>query len=188
MTHFLRFTDEPAFHAACESAGLWINDGNPRPLLLSHTHILDVIGPIAQVKVTGSVINWSYEDEGIVFRVGLNADHTGWEYSATATENSELLIATYNVSFFNQDTGDHDNARLEVNMQDGELTVERLVYGDEDNPETVTTKTPASNRVDTVNSSFDAWHVNAKFTAGLPDGWDAYLVTPSSPVRVFAGG
>ena len=32
----------------------------------------------------------------------------------------------------------------------------------------------------------DAWHVNAKLQQ-LPDGWDTYLVAPSSPVRVFAG-
>lgn len=30
------------------------------------------------------------------------------------------------------------------------------------------------------------WHVNAKLQQ-LPDGWDAYVVTPTSPVRVFAG-
>jgi hypothetical protein len=27
----------------------------------------------------------------------------------------------------------------------------------------------------------------AKFTADLPADWDTYLVTPASPVRVFAG-
>lgn len=99
MTYFLRFTDEPAFYAACESAGLWIDDGSPRPLLLSHAHILDVIGIITE--------------------------------------------------------------------------------GGEWNPETGKEITPPT--------TLDGWHVNAKFTAGLPDGWDAYLVTPMTPVRVFAG-
>ena len=49
------------------------------------------------------------------------------------------------------------------------------------------TNTDATNSTDTLDPSFDAWHVNAKFTTGIPSGWDAYLVTPSSPVRVFAG-
>jgi hypothetical protein len=92
MTYFLRFTDEADFTTACESAGLWIGDSDPRPLLLSHTHILDVIGTITET-------------------------------------------------------------------------------GEEITPPTV----------------LDGWHVNAKFTADLPADWDTYLVTPASPVRVFAG-
>ena len=48
MTYFLRFTDEAAFIGACESAGLWIDGDSPCPLLLSHTHILDVIGIITE--------------------------------------------------------------------------------------------------------------------------------------------
>jgi len=30
----------------------------------------------------------------------------------------------------------------------------------------------------------NGWHVN--YIGELPDGWDAYLVTPEQPVRVFA--
>ena len=48
MTCFLRFADEATFVTACESAGLWISCSAPRPLLLSHTHILDVIGTITE--------------------------------------------------------------------------------------------------------------------------------------------
>lgn len=98
MTYFLRFTDEAAFTSACESAGLWIADESPRPLLLSHTHILDVIG--------------------------------------TITEGGEWDPET----------------------------------GDEITPPTV----------------LEGFHVNAKLPE-LPAGWDAYQVTPSSPVRIFAG-
>lgn len=32
----------------------------------------------------------------------------------------------------------------------------------------------------------EGFHVNAKLPE-LPAGWDAYQVTPSSPVRIFAG-
>ena len=32
----------------------------------------------------------------------------------------------------------------------------------------------------------DGWHVNAKLPE-LPAGWDTYVVTPASPVRIFAG-
>ena len=186
MTHFLRFTDEPAFHAACESAGLWINDGNPRPLLLSHTHILDVIGPLAQGSAT--LLTCSVEDVTPTLAVGLTADQTGWEYSFTPPELEPgvTLTATFAVNFSNQNTGDFDSATLEVTTDGETTTVERLLYDPED-PETVTGREPALNTSDDLGATFDAWHVNAKFTAGLPDGWDAYLVTPSSPVRVFAG-
>jgi len=99
MTYFLRFEHEGIFQAACMHAGLWIDDDSPRPLLLSHTHILDVIG--------------------------------------TITEGGE----------WDPDTGE----------------------------------------VITPPVVLPGWHVNAKFTTGLPDGWDTYLVSPSSPVRIFAG-
>lgn len=99
MTCFLRFADEATFVTACESAGLWISGSAPRPLLLSHTHILDVIG--------------------------------------TITEGGE----------WDPETGE-------------EITSPTVLEG---------------------------WHVNAKFTTDLPADWDAYLVTPTSPVRVFAG-
>ena len=186
MTHFLRFTDEPAFHAACEAAGLWINDSNPRPLLLSHTHILDVLGPLAQV--TAEQLSISDEEQTITFSVGLTADQTGWEAQLTppAVEPGTTLTATYAVNFSNQRTGDFDSATLEATINSDSVTVNRLIFDPED-PETVTDRVPATNSTDTLGASFDAWHVNAKFTAGLPDGWDAYLVTPSSPVRVFAG-
>ena len=178
MTHFLRFTDEPAFHAACEATGLWINDSNPRPLLLSHTHILDVLGPLAQVTSSDATI-----------AVGLTADHTGWEYTFTPPadlEPGETFSATATVNFSNQNTGDFDSAVLEVSSDGETTTINRLIFDPEDF-ETVTGREPATNSTDTLGPSFDAWHVNAKFTTGLPDGWDAYLVTPSSPVRVFAG-
>lgn len=99
MTYFLRFADEAEFAVACEAVDLWIADDSPRPLLLSHTHILDVIG--------------------------------------TITEGGEWDFET----------------------------------GEEITPPTV----------------LDGWHVNAKFTDGLPDGWADYLVAPANPVRVFAG-
>jgi hypothetical protein len=78
MTYFLRFTDETAFNTACNDAGLWIDDNNPRPALISHTHTIDVLGPLVQVSFTGNSINWSDEDEGIIFNVALNDDKTGW--------------------------------------------------------------------------------------------------------------
>jgi hypothetical protein len=40
--------------------------------------------------------------------------------------------------------------------------------------------------LDVIGSIDDlaGWHVN--YIGELPDGWDQYLVTPESPVRVFA--
>ena len=45
MTHYLRFPDETTGLAALDAAGLLDADGNP--LTASHTHALDVIGPIS---------------------------------------------------------------------------------------------------------------------------------------------
>ena len=44
MTHYLRFSDEKTGMAALDAAGLLSDDG--APLVASHTHALDVIGPI----------------------------------------------------------------------------------------------------------------------------------------------
>lgn len=48
MTHYLRFPDEKIGMAALDAAGLLFTDedGNTSPLTASHTHALDVIGPI----------------------------------------------------------------------------------------------------------------------------------------------
>jgi len=99
MTYFLRFDHEGILQAACMHAGICIDHVSPRPLPLSLSLILDVIG--------------------------------------TVTEGGE----------WDPDTG--------------EVIMPPVVL--------------------------PGWHVNAKFTNGLPDGWDTYLVTPASPVRVFAG-
>lgn len=44
MTHYLRFPDEKTGMAALDAAGLLTEDG--APITASHTHALDVIGPI----------------------------------------------------------------------------------------------------------------------------------------------
>ena len=48
MTHYFRFPDEKTGMAALDAAGLLFTDedGNTSPLTASHTHALDVIGPI----------------------------------------------------------------------------------------------------------------------------------------------
>lgn len=45
MTHFIRFPDEPTGKAALDAAGLLDADGIP--IVASHTHALDAIGPIS---------------------------------------------------------------------------------------------------------------------------------------------
>ena len=44
---------------------------------------------------------------------------------------------------------------------------------------------PDTGEVITPPTPMDGWHVNFKGT--LPDGWDANLVTPNTPYRIFAG-
>jgi len=98
MTNYLRFPDEATGMAALGAAGLLMIDpdtGEQRPILASHSHALDVIGPI----YTGG----SWDAEGIVI------------------EPPTLL---------------------------------------------------------------PGWHCN--FIGELPDNWDAYLVEPKLPKRVFA--
>jgi hypothetical protein len=48
MTHYLRFPDEPTGMAALDAAGFTTtnDDGDTVVLTASHTHALDVIGPI----------------------------------------------------------------------------------------------------------------------------------------------
>lgn len=98
MTHYLRFPDEATGMAALGAAGLMVVDpdtGEQRPILASHSHALDIIGPI---YVGGS-----------------------WDAEGNVIEPATLL---------------------------------------------------------------PGWHVN--FIGELPDGWDAYLVEPKRPKRVFA--
>jgi len=45
MTHYIRFPDESTCMAALDAAGLLDADGFP--IAASHTHALDVIGPIS---------------------------------------------------------------------------------------------------------------------------------------------
>lgn len=49
MTHYLRFPDEATGTAALDAAGLLYTDedGTTCPITASHTHALDVIGPIS---------------------------------------------------------------------------------------------------------------------------------------------
>jgi len=98
-TIYLRFPDESTGMAALAAAGLLYadDDGTTHPITASHTHALDVIGPI------------------------------------------------YKGGTYDPDTG-------EV------LTPPVLLSG---------------------------WHVN--YIGELPDGWDAYVVSPEQPARVFAG-
>jgi hypothetical protein len=50
-----------------------------------------------------------------------------------------------------------------------------IVRGGEWNPETGEVITPPT--------VLDGWHVN--YVGELPDGWDAYAVSPEQPVRVW---
>ena len=61
---------------------------------------------------------------------------------------------------------------------DHSMDIIGVIYNDDgvydDEGEVVTPPTPMA-----------GWHVNFKGT--LPDGWDANVVTPSTPYRIFAG-
>lgn len=187
MTYFLRFPDEATFHSACREAGLWLGGDIPGPFVESHEHTLDVIGPTTYVKAVGNSINWSDDDGGgLNFDVGLTEDRTGWVYSASLTEDSELLLASYSVGFCNQNTCNSEVSKLELSTENGELIVNRLVF-DTDSPDVLIGREPATNAAETLGPKTDGWHVNAKFNSGLPPSWEAYAVNPSCPVRKFAG-
>jgi len=63
---------------------------------------------------------------------------------------------------------------------DHALDVVGVIYNDDAvyDPETGEVATPAT--------PMTGWHVNFKADA-LPDGWDAFVVTPLAPHRMFAG-
>jgi len=75
---FFRFPDEATGMAALEAAGLLQEDedGNKSPILASHTHALDVIGPIqrgGEWDEDGTVITppevlpgWHFNYQGVV--------------------------------------------------------------------------------------------------------------------------
>lgn len=184
MTNFLRFDTEATFTTALRGAGL--------TSLLSHTHILDVIGPLAQVTSYLATA----DDERCVtiadgFVVALNNDQTGWVHQFTPPaelqlDPGETLTVTLSISYSNQNTGDSDNATVEITASEDGYLIEQLTLDPED-PSVVLDRQPLENSTDTPGLPYDAWHVNAKFTTDLPAGWDAYLVTPTSPVSVFAG-
>lgn len=54
---------------------------------------------------------------------------------------------------------------------------------DDDGAPLVASHTHALDVIGTI-PDLNGWHVN--YIGDLPDGWDAYLVTPEQPVRVFA--
>ena len=183
ITHFLRFDTEAAFTTALADAGF--------TTLLSHTHIFDVIGPITQVvKYLATA-----DDERCItiadgFVVALNDDHTSWMHQFTPPaelelEPGETLTVTLSISYSSQSTGDSDNATVEITASEDGYLVEQLTLDPED-PSVIIDRQPLENTTDNPGLPYDAWHVNAKLQQ-LPDGWDTYLVAPSSPVRVFAG-
>jgi hypothetical protein len=168
ITHFLRFDTEAAFTTALADAGF--------TTLLSHTHIFDVIGPITQVvKYLATADDQRCITIADGFVVALNDDQTSWVYQFTPPaelqlDPGETLTVTLSISYSNQNTGDNDNATVEITASDDGYTIEP----------------PMDNTTDAPGLSYDAWHVNAKLQQ-LPTGWDTYVVTPGSPVRIFAG-
>jgi hypothetical protein len=95
MTHYLRFTDEPTGTAALDDAGLLDADDNP--IVASHTHALDVIGPIYEGGVydpdTGDVITPpTLLDGWHVNYVGEMPD--GWEQYVVTPEQPVRVFAS----------------------------------------------------------------------------------------------
>lgn len=183
ITYFLRFDTEAAFTTALADAGF--------TTLLSHTHIFDVIGPITQVVQYLAIA----DDQRCIaiadgFVVALNDDQTSWVHQFTPPDDLELqpretLTVTLSISYGNQNLGDSDNATVEITASEDGYLVEQLTLDPED-PSVIIDRQPLENTTDNPGLPYDAWHVNAKLQQ-LPASWDTYVVTPGSPVRVFAG-
>ena len=71
---------------------------------------------------------------------------------------------------------DDDDAPLVASHEWAIDVVGTITRGGTYDPETGEQLTPPT--------ALSGWHVN--YIGDLPDGWDAYLVTPEQPVRVFA--
>jgi hypothetical protein len=72
MTHYLRFPDEPTALAALAAAGLLTDDG--RPIVASHSHALDLIGPL---WVGGRWDEQGEQIEAPVLLEGWHVNHIG---------------------------------------------------------------------------------------------------------------
>jgi len=107
-----------------------------------------------------------------------------WQQAAAAVGvrvNNPTLIEEESID---PDTGDiipavyEDNWSWSYYTHDWAVDDVGVIYNDDgvydDEGEVVTPPTPMA-----------GWHVNFKGT--LPDGWNANVVTPSTPYRIFAG-
>jgi hypothetical protein len=95
-TRFLRFPSEAAWIAACQSAGYWITQDPPRPLLLSHTHNFDVIGVLFEGGVydpeTGEVLEPPTVLEGWHVNAKVPTLPEGWDaYLVTPAQPQRIF-------------------------------------------------------------------------------------------------
>jgi hypothetical protein len=98
MTHYLRFPDEATGMAALDAAGLLMLDpdtNKQQPILASHHHALDIVGPI--------YIGGSWDDDGNTlepptllpgWHVNLIGDlPDGWDAYLVAPRNPRRVFA-----------------------------------------------------------------------------------------------
>ena len=94
------------------------------------------------------------------------------------TDEATFQAAAETAGFYTAPT-DEEPGGYSCYTHDYSMDIVGVIYNDdgvynEETGEVITPPTP-----------MDGWHVNFKGT--LPDGWDANLVTPNTPYRIFAG-
>jgi hypothetical protein len=94
------------------------------------------------------------------------------------TDEATFQAAAETAGFYTAST-DEEPGGYSCFTHDYSMDIVGVIYNDDgvydpDTGEVITPPTP-----------MDGWHVNFKGT--LPDGWDANLVTPNTPYRIFAG-
>lgn len=94
------------------------------------------------------------------------------------TDETTFQAAAETAGFYTAPT-DEEPGGYSCFTHDYSMDIVGVIYNDDgvydpDTGEVITPPTPMA-----------GWHVNFKGT--LPDGWDANLVTPITPYRIFAG-
>ena len=94
------------------------------------------------------------------------------------TDEAAFQAAAETAGFYMAPT-DEEPGGYSCYTHDHAMDIVGIIYNDDgvydpDTGEVITPPTP-----------MDGWHVNFKGT--LPDGWDANIVTPITPCRIFAG-
>jgi hypothetical protein len=92
-------------------------------------------------------------------------------------DESTFRSAAFIAGLFNEPEGDNPGGYIQY-THDHAMDIVGTIYNND------ATFDPDTGAVVTPATPMAGWHVN--FIGALPTGWDAFLVSPVAPYRVFA--